>query len=292
MLLAPPPPADLPAETLLARLRARRAALDLSGASASEATPATFLAWLHPRLGRPLRAAVFPCLEVEAMQVLLVALRHRLAGEPVSKGLLDQPWLAGALAELLGRPGEPHQVIARLEQWLAPGYPFAVGLTAGYLRNGPGWVEQRLAAGILGHGLTEPCAPAVRMTLCFLIDLRNLLAVLRHWRWQVRMPPPLLPGGELDAGMLGRAWAAGDTAAAARLVARLSGTAPVDLEPRAAERQLLNGLTLRLRRAGRDPLGAGVVVDTLWRCRIAACNRALLHQVAGEEDGLAAVALL
>jgi hypothetical protein len=38
-------------------------------------------------------------------------------------------------------------------------------------------------------------------------------------------------------------------------------------------------------------LGIGVIIDTLWRCQVAARNRAL-RQTAGEEDGLLAVALL
>lgn len=291
MLLASPPPVELPAEALLARLRARRAGLDLSGATGVGPASAEVIAWLHPRLDPSLRAEVLPYLEVEAMHLLLVALRHRLGGEPAPTGLLNRSWLAAELAVLLDRPGESRLVVARLEQWLGSDYPFAAGLTEGYLQDGPGRVEQQLAAGILGQGLAKARAPVVRMTLRFLIDLRNLLAVLRHWRWQLRTPPPLLEGGEPAPAVLSRAWASGDRAAVSRLAVRLSARDPVDLEPRAAERQLLGGLTSRLRRVGREPLGVGVVIDLLWRCRIAARNQAL-RQAAGEEDGLLAVALL
>lgn len=291
MLLAPSSPVELPTEALLARLRARRAALDLSGARRIDPAPAEMIAWLHPRLSRSLRTAILPYLEVEAMRILLIALRHRLGGEPAPAGLLTRSWLAGELPVLLEHPGDSRLVVARLEQWLRADYPFAAGLTAGYLQAGPGGVEQQLAAGVLGHGLGKTRDPVVRMALRFLVDVRNLLALLRHWRWQLRTAPPLLPGGELATGVLHRAWAAGDHDRLNRLVSRLSGAASVDLEPRAAERQLLGGLTLKLRRAGRDPLGVGVVIDSLWRCRIAAGNQAL-RQVAGEEDGLLAGALL
>ncbi len=291
MLLAPPSPTDLPAEALLARLRARRAGLELSDAAGGGPAPAEFIDWLAPRLGRALWEALRPCLEIEAMHLLLLALRHRLGGEPVPAGLLRRPWLAADLAGLIDRPGEPRQVVARLEERLSGTCPFAAGLVAGYLRQGPGWVEQQLAAGVLGQALDRARAPAVRMTVRFLVDVRNLLAVLRHRRWQLRIPPPLLAGGELDAGILRRAWEAADAVQLRQLAGRLGGTAPVDLEPRAVERQLLGALTVRLRRAGRDPLDVGVVVDALWRCRIAARNRAL-RQACGEEDGLLAVALL
>ncbi len=291
MLLAPPPPAELPAEALLARLRARRAALALHGADNGGPTPEAAMAWLHPRLGGALHAGVAPYLEIEAMHCLLLALRHRLAGTSVPPGLLRQPWLAAKLPVLLEQPGEARAVVTRLEAWLSPAYPFVAGLTAGYLDQGPGRLEQQLAGGILGQSLGRACVPVVAMTVRFLIDLRNLLAVLRHWRWHLRVAPGLLAGGELAPAILTRAWAAGDTATIGRLTTQLAGADRADLEPRAAERQLLGGLTRRLRRAGRDPLGSGVILDYLWRCKVATCNRTL-RQAAGEEDGLLAVALL
>ena len=291
MLLAPPPPAELPAEALLARLRARRADLDLTGASPDAPVPTATLAWLYPRLEQHLRDAVRPYLEIEAMRCLLLALRYRLGGEPAPAALLSQPWLAADLAGLLTQPGEAAAVVARLEAWLAGDYPFARGLLDGYLTQGPGQVEQQLAAGILAQGLARARAPVVHMTVRFLTDMRNLLAVLRHWRWRVPVAPPLLPGGELATGSLARAWAAGDVAMLGRLAARLGGPVPAELEPRATEQALLSTLSLRLRRAGRDPLGTGVVLDYLWCCQLAARNRAL-QQLAGGEGGLLAVGLL
>ena len=102
MLLAPPSPTDLPAEALLARLRARRAGLELSGAAGGGPAPAEFIDWLAPRLGRALWEALRPCLEIEAMHLLLLALRlpsqRRLSlpqsfrpgrhGEPTSKPIV------------------------------------------------------------------------------------------------------------------------------------------------------------------------------------------------------------
>jgi hypothetical protein len=290
MLLAPPPLTELPPEALLARLRARRANLDRSGASPGAPEPAVAMAWLHPRLAGHLRATVHPYLEIEAMHCLLLALRYRLGDEPVPAGLLRQPWLAADLAGLLDRP-DRSAVLARLELWLVGDYPFARGLLAGYLRQGPGQVEQQLAAGMLGQALTRARTPVVEMTMRCLIDMRNLLAVLRHWRWRVPTPPPLLAGGELDADRLARTWANNDAAMFKRLAGRLTDVLLADLDPRAAERALLGGLTRRLQRAGRDPLGSGVIIDYLWRCRIAARNRAL-QQAADGDDELLAVALL
>lgn len=291
MLLAPPPPAELPAEALFARLRARRAALDLQGTGVTPPRPAATLAWLWPRLENSLRIGLTPYLEIEAMLCLRLALRYRLSDEVVPAGLLRQPWLAKELGILLGRPGDARTVLTQLEVWLTPDYPFAARLTNGYLAQGPGQVERQLIAGILMHSLARARVPVVRMTIRFLTDLRNLLAVLRHWRWQLRTPPALLPGGELETALLARVWADTDKAMLERLAARLSGKPLIDLEPRAAERELLSGLTRRLRQTGRDPLGLGLVIDYVWRCQMATRNH-LLQQSAAGEDGLLAAALL
>ncbi len=275
-LLAPPPPAELPAEALLARLRCRRAAL----AHDPAVDPADLRTWLLPRLDRRLRRALTPYLEVVAMRTLVVALRHRLAGLSPPAALLHQSWLAAGLAPLVETPGEAGRVVARVEQALAPDYPFARGVAKAFHDQGPGAVETRLTTGMLGQALASAREPAVLLTVRFLIDLRNLLSVLRHWRWQLRQPPQLLPGGEVAVPQLARIWAGGDRNAFGRLAARLGTNGPLDPEPRAAEHQLLAGLELKLRRAGRDPLGIGVVLDTLWRCEVEARDHAL-HSAVG-----------
>jgi hypothetical protein len=292
MLLARPPLTELPAETLLARVRGRRAAVDVHGADAAGGPPPQVaIAWVYRRMGKRLRTALTPYLEVEAMQLLLLALRYRLGGEAVPAGLLRQPWLHHDLAGLLEPPGERRAVVAALERRLLDHYPFAAGLTAGYLAGGPGEVEQQLAAGMLTHALTRARSPAVIMTLRFLVDVRNLLAVLRYWRWQLRAAPPLVAGGELPVAQLRQVWADRDVIRFDRLAARLTGRVLDDREPRAAERQLLGGLTVRLRRAGRAPLGAEVIIDYLWRCRVATSNRTL-QRIAADQEHLLAEALL
>jgi vacuolar-type H+-ATPase subunit C/Vma6 len=143
---------------------------------------------------------------------------------------------------------------------------------------------------MLAQALAEARSPAVRMTVRFLVDLRNLLAVLRFWRWRVTVAPALLAGGEIEPEALARAWTGRDAGLLRHLAGRLGEVVLADLEPRAAERELLGVLTRRLRRAGRAPLEAGVVIDYLWCCQVAARNQALL-QAAGGEGDLKAAAL-
>lgn len=283
-LLAPPPLAEMPAETLLVRLRSQRAALDRIGSAERTVAPGEMLTWLLPRLDCRLRRTLNPYLQIVAMRVLVVALRHRLAGITPPPALLRQPWLAGGLRPLVEAPGEAETVVNRLAATLTDSYPFARNLARVYRDQGPGAVETTLTAGVLGQAVGRAREPVVLMTARFLVDVRNLLAMLRHWRWQLHQPPPLLAGGEVAAPQLAKVWAGNDRRTFDRLAERLSPGWPPDLEPRSAEHHLLNGLGRRLRHAGRDPLGVGVLLDTLWRSEVAARNHALRQKADNAAD--------
>jgi hypothetical protein len=225
-------------------------------------------------------------MEVAAIRPLVVALRHRLAGVDPPGPLLGQPWLNPGLSPLVAATGEAATVVAGVERALAVEYPFVRGLSTAFHHQGPGVVETRLVGGMLEQSLRMAREPVVIMALRGFIDLRNLLAVLRHWRWQLRQPPPLLSGGEVNTRLLTRVSLNRDQVAFGRLAARLSSGGPLELEPRAAERRLLTGLGHRLRRVGRDPLEVGVVLDTLWHSDLAARHRALRRETGDSTDEL------
>lgn len=291
-LLMPIPASELPREALLARLRSRRARLGQLFASAPEADLQAALEWVYVRLDARALRQLRPYLEVLALRSLLLGLRYRLAGEPLPSALARLRLLNPALFELLDRPGEPATVVLALEQALCADYPFAAGLAGCYLNQGPGGVEQQLGSGILSAGLARSRTRVVRQVLTALIDLRNLLAVLKYWRWQVATPPPLLAGGALPTPQLRRLWAAQDQSAMLKLLRRLSVLPPADSEPRSVERLLLGSLSRRLQRSARDPLGLGVIVDYLWRCQIEAGNRNLRQLLGEGREELLAEALL
>jgi hypothetical protein len=292
-LLRPKPESELPREALLARLRSRRARLDTTGSAAGgELKLPSELAWVHARLDRRSRSKLTPYLEGLAMRELLLTLRYRLVKEPLPQGSTTEPLLNPALVTLLQDDTDPALLTAVLEQHLVGDYPFAAGLQRCHLDQGPGGVEQKLGSGILQHGLARASAPVIAMTLRYQIDMRNLLAVLKHWRWQLKSAPSLLTGGDLDPERLTRVWHNRDLVFMGRMVGQLAGTPPPEIEPRSIERVLLDGLSRRLRRSGRDPLGLGVIIDYLWRCRVALCNRSLHRGRHGYNDALLLEALL
>jgi hypothetical protein len=290
-LLATTPPSELPTDALLARLRSRRAAIDLVAGKDVGAAPGEVVAWVYRRLNRQLRKRLGPFLDLMAMRSLILALRYQLAEEEPPAAVLQGTLLAWPLQEMLQLP-EAEATVAGLEAALVEHYPFVAGLAACWRSQGPGGVEQQLAVGILQHGLARSGRGIVSRTLGYLVDMRNCLVIRKFWRWQVNQAPQLIPGGTLPIEALQRIWATRAEDRLDGLVGKLAGTPVRSPAAVAMEQGLLNGLSRLLRRAGRDPLGLAVVIEYLWKSQLAVHNQVLRKTLGEHREELYEEALL
>lgn len=289
-LLMPTSPAELPEEALLARLRCRRAAIDLAGGTGPPVADAPL--WVYRRLNRRLRQRLEPILEQLALRSLILALRYALAGESPPAAVLSSSLLAEPLQRLTRAPGGGEGIVERLETALASDYPFCSGLRATYLNQGPGGVEQRLVTGFLQQGLARTATAGVRSMLRYLVDMRNCLMIHKLWRWQISLTPPLVTGGTIATASLQRIWATQDSARLAGLLTRLTGEPVSSSKTVAVEQSLLRGITRLLRRVGREPLGPGVIIEYLWRAQLSLHNQLLRQTLAAEQGDLLEEVLL
>lgn len=293
-LLKSPDRPETPADYLYARLRSRRRSLDLSGTQpfwsgeAPELGCRREIRWVFDRLEPALARTLQPYFLVLAGQDLVVVLRQLRAGEPAVLDHLEPHALfAPELLAVLHTQGDFDRLLLALERTLAETLPLLQDLTRTYRRQGPGGLEEQLETGLLRQALTISRAGPVRSLLRDLIDRRNLLAVFKHWRWQVRRPPQLVEGGQIGLQTLAKLWASRDETALARLARKQAGLArPAPDTPRHLEQLLLAGIGRRLRQAGRDLLGPGLVLDYLWRCRLALRNHSLATRLADSYDDL------
>lgn len=290
-------PAELPTEALLARLRSRRAEIDLLDPVATESTEATeATVWIYQRLNKRLRRRLEPFFELLAMRNLTLQLRYLLAGE-LPATILNNSLLAKPLRQLLANSGENQALIAQLEAALVSDYPFYFGLTVTYREQGPGGVERQLADGMLVDALKRSRNVPLKRTLVYLIDMRNCLMLSRLWRWQVKQPPALTGGGNLDRNNLQRIWARHDSERLTCLAERLTGESLRNSKLDGGvtigmEQAFLRGLTRLLRRLGRDPLGLAVIIEYLWRVELALHNQLLRKTLSEDRDSLLEEVLL
>jgi vacuolar-type H+-ATPase subunit C/Vma6 len=79
-----------------------------------------------------------------------------------------------------------------------------------------------------------------------------------------------------------------DLMAFGELVQQYTGVKGELLDPSQVEHALYKGTTEYLKKAGRDPLGVGPVLDYLWRCSMEAMNLSILfHGKKLERDVIA-----
>lgn len=283
---------ELPADALLARLRCRRAAINLAADHVTD-TPATDVVfWVYKRLNCRLRKQLEPFLDLLAMRNLILALRYTLAGETPPASLMSNSLLAEPLQRLVTTIVETEHTIAQLEAAFTNDYPFTVGLTAVYQNQGPGGVEQKLTDGILQHGLDRAGNNILKETLRYLVDMRNCLMINKLWRWQVSQTPKLTAGGMIAKAKLQHIWATHDSDRLTRLTTRLAGEPLVSTKVNGMEQSLLRGLNRLLRLAGRDPLGLALIIEYLWLAQIAVHNQLLRETLALDREELLEEVLL
>lgn len=266
---------------LYARIRCRRAALDVSGQGSpgEQAAPRQALraeyAWVYRQLDGRLRRKVAPFFEYAELRTLVIALRY-LAADDLSeiRKQLQFSQLHPRLLDLLLAAGAVAPVVAALERLLGGEYRYFIGLSEVYLRQGPGGLEQALLGGCLAANVNRRDCPPLRQLLLYLLDMRNLLAVYKHLHWQVPSAPPLLEGGTLDLPFCREILASGDMGKLLELM-RIKSEQQGQPADDDVEAFLFAGLTSQLQRAGRDPLQPGLVLDYLWRCLLTARNRGL-----------------
>ncbi len=288
MLLQPQPEFAPPLDFLLARVRYRRALIDVTGGQdpwpgqSSEEGLQRALQWLFQRLPVASYRQLQPYFELLSGRSLVMALRlHRAETEDALRRLLQQSLLQRDIRDLFLQTEAPDKLVLRLEAALAPEYPELRGLMAIYTDQGPGGVEEQIAAGLLRRARLKARTAALQALVARLVDLRNILSVGKYWRWQVAQEPPLAKGGRVAPERLRRLWSVRDEAGLAQLVVRLARQpGPLPQDARDMELCLLRGVTAEMRRFGKDPLGPGFLLDYLWRCQVAARNRALTSRQA------------
>lgn len=245
-------------------------------------------AWLYRRLNRQAARFLQPFLELHVGRTLVHALRLQRAEKPEAlRHLLGRSLLPEDFRRDLLAAADAERFVAVLERRLGSRSQAFHGLGEVYAEQGPGGVEEQLTSSLWQRAVRLAREGTVKELVQSLIDLRNLVAIAKHWRWQVTRPPQLVSGGGIDPCRLRRVWRARDEAGLEQLAGRLAGTPGRSLlEPREIETAVLRRQTLLLQRRGRDPVEGGVLLDYLWRCRMAARNRSLFIRLEEDNDEL------
>jgi vacuolar-type H+-ATPase subunit C/Vma6 len=300
-LLLPVHGTGFPLAYLLSRLRGRRSRLIADWRPLVHGSPSDYLSsaqyqgfvrersldglwtslqqeyrWVFEQLDEPLRRMLAPYFLYAELRTVTVCLRMSESGtaDDVRAALASSLLAPVVCAALMA--GETAEAVQRIEVLFRGVAPACRGMASAYADKGLREVERILVAGYLAAMAGRPLHPVLRELFVRIIDARNILTFAAALRQGSRGVPEFIPGGAVAVERLRSLADRGDPFAVTGLVRQTAGILVNAPEASQAEVALYRGISKELRKAGRDPLGVGLIVDYLWRCSLEVTNLGIL----------------
>lgn len=302
-LLESPRDKGYPTEYLLSRIRGRRSRLipDWSPL-VREADPGAYLSsdryggfitdrsaeglwssllreyrWVYSRMNEELRLLFSPFFLYAELRTLFIGMRHLKNKTPgKAAGLFEQSLLSPRIKAVLSESADPAAAVARLENIFRSLSVKFTGMNALFESAGLRGIEQFITDAYLALLMEGRLDALMRAFFSRLADARNILALSACLRHERKCDISFIPGGAVSADRL-RAIAAGEGMPGLYSLVRIcSGVKIETKDAMKIEAAFAKGITRFLKRAGRDVLGAGLILEYLWRCSLEVMNLSLL----------------
>ncbi|MDD2582454.1 MAG: V-type ATPase subunit [Desulfuromonadaceae bacterium] len=296
-------PAEVPVDTLVARIRGRRSLLvhdwervllasqPLAALSAApwrnhvsggpdwqlRALQQEYL-WVFSRMDEKTRGDTAPFFWLAEVRILAISLRLLNRGGAGFEHLLRESLLSNRIRTLLCGSDGSAAAMRQLTTILSGHDPRSGGLGEAWRTVGGGGMETVLYEISLASACEKQLHPAMRRYLELMIDSRNLTTIAKRLRWRLSTIPPLVEGGTLPPSRLAELFELKDNTGLLHLAMRLGCLTPYN-ETVEMEQVLYEAQRRVMRRLAREPDGVGVVLDYLWRCGNEAANIGLLERL-------------
>ncbi len=249
--------------------------------------------WVYRQMNERLRAVFYPYFLYAELRTVCICLRHlRDKKEGAIEEVLGKSLLSDEMKGVFVRSSNVEEAVAGVERLFCSLSKKFTGLSGVARASGLRGVEQRLIETYLDVMVASGLHPLMQMFFSRLVDARNIISFYKYLRLEHGELPPVLPGGSIPAAKLRELAEKGDIVAVGPMVRALTGIKIERPEPTMVELALYKGMTRWLHREGREPFGAGPVLDYLWRCSIEAMNLSILYQGKDLERDIVAAELV
>jgi hypothetical protein len=288
-----------PREFVLARLRGRRGAGDPRVQLRPVSDEAIWngfldeLSWLFGQMNPAMRVDAAPLFALFELKTIVLCLRNvSLERSATRELLLQRSLLSAPLRAILARPDRVGGIVAQLSQALGGLSPGFRDLDTRYFEAGLKGCEDALTRLFVEAAFAARLKPFARDFLSAFADLRNLMTLHKHLRWELNGPVALINGGTLDRALLTHIIVDADRAALDALAKSLTGKRIAADDEIVLETMLLGAFSARLLRAKRERGGDWLVPDYIWNAYVRARNLAVRHHTAGLEPSAVARELI
>jgi len=274
--------AGYPRDFLLARLHGRRQRRSRRTGRMGEpltdpwSTRQKELCWIYKTMDQKTRREFGLCFLYFELRRLLIALR-RLAGQSREglEQLKREPLLNRQLVRSLQGAATVVDAARRLDAALTEKNRPAPRLEQIFLEQGGRKMEEHLVNLFFCFSLSREHKAPLRHFFAQLIDLQNLLALLKSQRWELPEPPVLLPGGTYTPQQWQVLLRPGQELKLRQTVKRLSGSAEFSAE---SVEHAVSGRILRsLHRQARSVPDPFLILYYLWAGYLQTRNLGLQH---------------
>lgn len=302
----------LPPEYILSRIRARRAALIsdweplLSGTPFFEGPPAgqrgrhasgeaawEYLVneyrWIYSQMNSGLRSLFELFFLYTELRTIFIHLRQIKAGRSgATEWLPSKSLLSQGIKSVLRNARDIQDAAEKIERSFATMADSFAGLSQAVIRGGLKGFEQQLANTYLEYASAAAPHPVMKDFFEMIINARNIISLYKCIRMNKISMPVFISGGAIPETVFQEILDMNDMS---RLISIVKEEAGIDAGGSGSDIETImyRGITKRLRKVGRDPLGFGVILDYLWRRSIEAMNLGVIFHGKGlERDVIAA----
>lgn len=235
--------------------------------------------WVYRQMNGGLRSLLTPYFLYAELRTLFIGLRRIREGRSdEAADLLSASLLSVKIKGILAAGEKPGQAVAALERVFRSLSAEFAGLAAAFEEKGPRAFEELLTNRYLSHVANAGLHPVLRAFFSRIIDARNVLSLYKAIRLGAGELPVFPSGGRMTSERFHSVLKGGDLRAAGALVREAAGMRIDSPDIAKVEGALYRGITIFLRKEGRDPLGIGLLLDYLWRCSLEAMNLSILSR--------------
>jgi vacuolar-type H+-ATPase subunit C/Vma6 len=233
--------------------------------------------WVYAQMNRTLRRMFCSFFLYTELRTICICLRHvKEKSEGRTGELLAASLLSEEIKTILEMSRDINTAVAGIERIFSDVSREFGGLTELLDAEGLRAVEQRLTNTYLVHIMNTNLNPLIRDLFSRITDSRNIMSLFKYQRLNSKTEPIFIPGGSIAVDRLQEIVKKDDIFAVTALIRELTGIKAERPDPTLIEVSLYKGITRFLRRTGKDPFGAGPIMDYLWRCSIEAMNLGVL----------------
>ncbi len=233
--------------------------------------------WVYGQMNGQFREIFRPFFLYIELRTIFICLRHLKEGTSGKiNELLADSLLSREIVELLSAGKDVSSAVEEIEQAFLAQSPEFGGLTDALDADGLRGVEQRLTNTYLAVVAACSLHPLMKQFFRHLIDSRNIMSAYKYLRIEKRAAPAFIPGGTIPVERLEAVISKNDLFGASALVRDCFGIRIETPDSTKLEIALYKGMTRFLKKEGREPFGAGPILDYFWKCSLEVMNLSVL----------------